>query len=87
MPCGRCGFGLLALGAAVCPGMRKDPVHGGDPVAGYLDGLPPEQAAELARVNEPGLTALREYLASGRGWCYTRRRVAIIPRWGGCWLA
>jgi len=24
----------------------------------YLDGLPPEQAAELTRVNEPGLTAL-----------------------------
>ena len=24
----------------------------------YLDGLPPEQAAELTRVNKPGLTAL-----------------------------
>src|SRR5689334_15638306 len=32
----------------------------------YLDGLPPEQAAGLTQVNEPGLTALRGYLASGR---------------------
>ena len=33
---------------------------GGDHATGYLDGLTPEQAAELAQVNGPGLTALRE---------------------------
>jgi hypothetical protein len=35
---------------------------GGD---SYLEGLPPAQAERLARVNEPGLTALRRYLADG----------------------
>ena len=32
---------------------------------GYLSGLPQDQRDELTRVNAPGLTALREYLASG----------------------
>jgi hypothetical protein len=32
---------------------------------GYLSGLPEDQRDELTRVNGPGLTALREYLASG----------------------
>jgi hypothetical protein len=36
-----------------------------DPVAGYLDGLPSARAEELARVNGPGLAALRGYLKSG----------------------
>jgi hypothetical protein len=31
----------------------------------YLEGLPPAQAETLTRVNEPGLTALRRYLADG----------------------
>jgi hypothetical protein len=39
---------------------------GGDITAQYLDGLPPALAAELARVNKPGLTALRDYLATGQ---------------------
>jgi hypothetical protein len=39
---------------------------GGDLSDGYLDGLPPVQAAELDRVNKPGLRALRDYLASGQ---------------------
>jgi len=34
--------------------------------AGYLDGLSASQRAELARVNEPGLTALREQRRQGR---------------------
>ena len=37
----------------------------GDVTAGYLGKLPADQQAELARVNEPGLVALRRYLASG----------------------
>ena len=37
----------------------------GDLPADYLAGLPKSQRDELARVNKPGLAALREYLASG----------------------
>src|ERR1700680_4109024 len=37
----------------------------GDLPADYLAGLPESQRDELARVNKPGLAALREYLASG----------------------
>jgi hypothetical protein len=37
----------------------------GEHAADYLAGLPPKRAAELARVNGPGLAALREYLDSG----------------------
>ena len=40
--------------------IRQDLSMGGDLSDGYLDGLPPVQAAELARVNEPGLRALRD---------------------------
>ena len=36
----------------------------GDQGDDYLSGLPSERAAELARVNGPGLAALRRYLAA-----------------------
>jgi hypothetical protein len=57
----------------------------GDLGAGYLDGLPPEQAAELARVNEPGLTALRRYLASGQAVAFLGAGVSapLYPLWDG----
>ena len=57
----------------------------GDPAAGYLDGLPREQAAELARVNEPGLTALRGYLASGQAVAFLGAGVSapLYPLWDG----
>ena len=53
---------------------------GGD---NYLDALPPEQAAELTRVNEPGLTALRRYLASGRAVAFLGAGVSapLYPLW------
>src|SRR6185437_264742 len=53
---------------------------GGD---NYLDGLPPEQVAELIRVNEPGLTALRGYLASGRAVAFLGAGVSspLYPLW------
>lgn len=53
--------------------------------AGYLDGLPPEQAAELARVNEPGLTALRGYLTSGQAVAFLGAGVSapLYPLWDG----
>ncbi len=49
----------------------------------YLDGLPPERAAELARVNDPGLTALRDYLASGRAVAFLGAGVSapLYPLW------
>ena len=56
---------------------------GGDLSDGYLDGLPPVQAAELARVNEPGLRALREYLASGQAVAFLGAGVSapLYPLW------
>ena len=53
--------------------------------AGYLGGLPREQAAELARVNEPGLTALRHYLASGQAVAFLGAAVSapLYPLWDG----
>ena len=53
--------------------------------AGYLGGLSPEQAAELARVNEPGLTALRGYLASGQAVAFLGAGVSapLYPLWDG----
>src|SRR5690242_21701866 len=55
---------------------------GGD---NYLDALPPEQAAELALVNEPGLTALRGYLASGEAVAFLGAGVSapLYPLWDG----
>jgi SIR2-like protein len=63
--------------------MREDRVMVGD--AGYLSGLSPEQAAELARVNAPGLTALREYLASGQAVAFLGAGVSapLYPLWDG----
>jgi len=53
--------------------------------ADYLSGLPPEQAEELARVNAPGLTALREYLASGQAVAFLGAGVPapLYPLWDG----
>ena len=58
---------------------------GGDLEAGYLDGLPPAQAAELARVNGPGLTALRGYLGSGEAVAFLGAGVSVplYPLWAG----
>jgi len=58
---------------------------GGEIAADYLDGLPPEQAAELTRVNEPGLTALRGYLASGEVVAFLGAGVSapLYPLWNG----
>ena len=58
---------------------------GGDLSDGYLDGLPPVQAAELARVNKPGLTALRDYLASGQAVAFLGAGVSapLYPLWTG----
>ena len=42
----------------------------------YLHGLPPEQAAELTRVNEPGLTALRDRRPAGKSSGRTLRALA-----------
>ena len=57
----------------------------GDLAAGYLGGLPRERAAELARVNEPGLTALRGYLASGQAVAFLGAGVSapLYPLWDG----
>src|SRR2546430_8841623 len=65
--------------------MRQDRSMGGDLSVGYLDGLPPAQAAELARVSEPGLTALREYLATGRAVAFLGAGVSapLYPLWTG----
>ena len=53
--------------------------------ADYLGGLPPEQAEELARVNAPGLTALREYLDSGQAVAFLGAGVSapLYPLWDG----
>ncbi len=55
----------------------------GDRAAGYLGGLPAGQAAELARVNGPGLAALREYLASGQAVAFLGAGVSapLYPLW------
>jgi hypothetical protein len=59
---------------------------GGDiSAAPYLDGLPPAQAAELTRVNKPGLTALRDYLATGQAVAFLGAGVSapLYPLWNG----
>ena len=55
----------------------------GDRAAGYLGGLPAGQAAELARVNGPGLAALRGYLASGQAVAFLGAGVSapLYPLW------
>ena len=57
----------------------------GDLAVGYLDGLPVDQQAELARVNGPGLTALRGYLASGEAVAFLGAGVSapLYPLWDG----
>jgi tetratricopeptide (TPR) repeat protein len=58
---------------------------GGDLTTGYLDGLPPAQAAELAGVNAPGLMALRGYLGSGEAVAFLGAGVSapLYPLWAG----
>ena len=57
----------------------------GDLAADYLSGLPPEQAAELAKVNGPGLAALRRYLGSGEAIAFLGAGASapLYPLWEG----
>jgi hypothetical protein len=57
----------------------------GDLVADYLGGLPSAMAEELARVNGPGLAALRGYLASGAAVAFLGAGVSapLYPLWDG----
>jgi tetratricopeptide (TPR) repeat protein len=50
---------------------------------GYLSGLPADQRDELARVNAPGLAALREYLASGEAVAFLGAGASapLYPLW------
>src|SRR5579863_3512324 len=52
---------------------------------GYLSGLTDDQRDELTRVNAPGLTALREYLASGEAVAFLGAGVSrpLYPLWDG----
>jgi hypothetical protein len=51
--------------------------------AGYLSGLPEDQRDELTGVNGPGLTALREYLASGEAVAFLGAGASrpLYPLW------
>ena len=53
--------------------------------ADYLAGLPSAQSEELAQVNDPGLTALRGYLASGEAVAFLGAGVSapLYPLWDG----
>jgi hypothetical protein len=53
--------------------------------ADYLARLPESQREELARVNKPGLTALRAYLASGEAVAFlgAGASVPLYPLWAG----
>jgi hypothetical protein len=57
----------------------------GERVGDYLAGLPPERAAELTRVNGPGLAALRKYLDSGEAVAVLGAGVSapLYPLWDG----
>ena len=57
----------------------------GDHADDYLAELPPDRAAELARVNGPGLTALRKYLDSGEAVAFLGAGVSapLYPLWDG----
>ena len=57
----------------------------GDFAAGYLGGLPAARAEELARVNDPGLAALRGYLGSGQAVAFLGAGVSapLYPLWDG----
>jgi SIR2-like domain len=78
-------FGLLTFAAVIWPGMRQDRLMVGDLAAGYLDGVLPASAEELAQVNGPGMAALREYLASGEAVAFLGAGVSVplYPLWGG----
>jgi hypothetical protein len=58
---------------------------GGDMADDYLEGLPPERREELSRVNKPGLTALREYLAAREAVAFLGAGVSapLYPLWDG----
>ena len=51
----------------------------------YSAGLPPEWAEELARVNGPGLAALRGYLDSGEAVAFLGAGASapLYPLWAG----
>ena len=51
----------------------------------YLEGLPLERREELARLNKPGLTALREYLAAPEAVAFLGAGVSapLYPLWDG----
>ena len=53
--------------------------------ADYLGGLPEPQREALARVNSPGLEALREYLAAGKAVAFLGAGVSapLYPLWDG----
>ena len=57
----------------------------GDPAGDYLAGLPPERAAELSRVNGPGLAELRTYLDSGDAVAFLGEGASALlyPLWDG----
>jgi hypothetical protein len=50
---------------------------------GYLSGLPEDQRDELTRVNAPGLSALRQHLASGEAVAFLGAGVSrpLYPLW------
>ena len=54
-------------------------------MADYLDGLPSARAEELARVNGPGLAALRGYLESGAAVAFLGAGASapLYPLWSG----
>jgi hypothetical protein len=56
-----------------------------DSVEGYLDGLPSARAEELARVNGPGMEALRGYLKSGTAMAFLGAGASapLYPLWSG----
>jgi hypothetical protein len=58
---------------------------GGDSADDYLYGLPPDQQAELTRVNKPGLMALGEYLADRQAVAFLGAGVStpLYPLWTG----
>lgn len=55
----------------------------GDLAADYLGGLLPARAAELARVNGPGLVGLRAYLSSGKAVAFLGAGASapLYPLW------
>jgi tetratricopeptide (TPR) repeat protein len=65
--------------------MRQDRFMVGDPLAGYLGGLPRARAEELARVNGPGLAALRKYLGAGDAVAFLGAGASapLYPLWNG----